>query len=145
MKRTFLRKQSKSETATLKREIQKVLREIVIVRDKGCIFRHYPEAGLCGGYRQDGKLILQYDHLHSRVFSISYGDPRLGVCVCERHHIFWKRNQPDLYSKLARRFIGKERSDLLDRVQADTKPYHMNEYDWSKLLAGLKQEYKEIL
>jgi hypothetical protein len=41
-------------------------------------------------------------------FNISSGDLRLGVCVCERHHIFWKLQHPDEYIMdwLRRQIIG---------------------------------------
>src|SRR5205823_1491479 len=52
-----------------------------IQRDRGCIFRHYPEAGACGGYRKDGALILRADHLNTRARNISYGDVRLAAAL----------------------------------------------------------------
>jgi hypothetical protein len=36
----------------------------------GRILCHYPESGTCGGYRQDGQLILQAEHLVTRSSSI---------------------------------------------------------------------------
>jgi hypothetical protein len=72
-------------------------------RDGGCILRHYTDvAGKCGGYRTDGGLILQFDHFHSRANSISYGDLRLGGILCKRHHIFWKKQYPDVFMQLVK-------------------------------------------
>jgi len=108
-----------------------------IQRDRGCIFRHYPEAGACGGYRKDGALILQADHLNTRARNISYGDVRLAVCACQRHHIFWKPQHPD------GEHIGPERSALLDRVIADQTPYRFFLSDWQKLEASLRSMIRE--
>ena len=140
LKRSPLRIKGISETAILKEEIQAVLREICIIRDKGCILRNYPEAGQCGGYRGDGELILQYDHINSRSYSVSYGDSRLGVCVCKRHHIFWKRQHPAEYEKLVRKNIGEDRYKLLERVREDRGGHKI---DWKLTLLGLKQELKK--
>jgi hypothetical protein len=101
-RRTPLKRKSDSETAQIKERIQALLRAAVIQRDGGCIFRHYPEAGACGGYRKDGQLILQADHLNTRARNISYGDVRLAVCACQRHHIFWKPQHPDQYTCASR-------------------------------------------
>lgn len=129
------------KSATIKERIQALLREIVIIRDGGCIFREYSIAGNCGGYRNDGELVLQYDHLNSRTYAISYSDFRLGVCVCKRHHIFWKKQNSSLYDKLVRKHIGKERSDLLDRTIMDKRAYHIN---WQFEEAYLKQELRKL-
>lgn len=96
MKRAWLRRKSplkaKSNnfTAQYKDRIQALLREIVIGHDGGCILRHYPEAGACGGYRKEGELILQAEHLNTRERNISYGDMRNIVCLCRHHHGQWK-------------------------------------------------------
>src|SRR5438477_3758505 len=73
-RRTPLKQRSDSETAQIKERIQALLRAAVIQRDGGCIFRHYSETEACGGYRKDGELILQADHLNTRARNISYGD-----------------------------------------------------------------------
>jgi hypothetical protein len=73
-RRTPLKERSDSETAQIKERIQALLRAAVIQRDGGCIFRHYSETEACGGYRKDGELILQADHLNTRARNISYGD-----------------------------------------------------------------------
>src|SRR5665213_940960 len=50
MKLTPLRKSSKTPVALCKIRIQPLVRETAIIRDGGCVLRHYPEAGACGGY-----------------------------------------------------------------------------------------------
>lgn len=144
LQRTKLAKKSKSDVALTKERIQALLRKLVIERDGGCILRHYPEAGECGGYRKDGELILQFDHLNSRVHSISYADPRLGVCLCQRHHIFWKKQEPDLFTRLVRDQIGKQRADLLDRVQEDRTTHRKYAMDWKLEEIALKKQLGEI-
>lgn len=136
-----LNTRSTSETSVIKEEIQALLRQICILRDSGCVLRHYKETGACGGYRKDGELILQFDHLNSRTHSISYGDPRLGVCLCQRHHIFWKKQNPALFMDIIRKHIGKERSNLLDKVIADKNAYKM---DWKLVKVGLISELNKL-
>ena len=143
MRKAKINKKIGSEVAKTKDRIQALCRAIVIKRDEGCIFRDYPESGACGGIRSDGELILQFDHLNSRAYSVSYGDTRLGVCVCKRHHIFWKRQHPDEYMRIARQHIGTKRSVLLDRVIADRKPYHVDLWDWAKVEIALIDELED--
>ncbi len=129
--RTKLRIAGHSTTKELKDEIQAVLREIVILRDGGCFLRHFscritPQYKNCGGYRKDGELILQAEHLHSRSNANSFSDPRLVVCVCKRHHLFYKPQHSAEYNELAREYIGQERAKLWDRVKDDHKPYKID-------------------
>jgi hypothetical protein len=67
-----------SDTAELKKEVQALVRDIVIIRDGGCLLAdkthlfssfNLPQ---CGGYRKDGELILQADHLISRGNSATF-------------------------------------------------------------------------
>lgn len=141
-KRTILNARASNDTNDTKDRIQALCRSVAIIRDGGCVLRAYPEAGACGGYRKDGELILQYDHLNSRVHSVSFGDTRLGVLLCKRHHIFWKKQYPAQYEKLVRKIIGKERCKLLDRVRADHRPYKM---DWKLVEIGLTRELENML
>lgn len=140
---TRLRKESSSPVALCKRRIQALLREVVIARDKGCFLRSYPQAGACGRRRADGELVLQADHLNTRARNISYGDERLAVCACERHHIFWKPQHPDEYMRLAREFIGPKRAKLLDVVIADRRSYNFVLNDWLKIEKLLSQKLDE--
>jgi len=141
LKRSRLRIVGVSDTADQKREIQALLRLIGIARDGGCIFRNYPESGACGGYRKDGELILQFDHLHSRVHAISFSDSRLGIIACKRHHIFWKKQYSGEYEKIAREVIGKKRCELLDMVREDRGTHKV---DLKLAIIALEKELREV-
>ena len=139
MKRTFLCKKSKSPVSLCKTRIQALLRELAIKRDKVCVLSHYLEAGGCGGYRKDGELVTQAEHLISRSRSISFSDMRNIVLLCKNHHLFWKPHNSRLYWELIEIIIGKKRWDWLKKVEADTRPYKMN---WALEEMALTQELK---
>jgi hypothetical protein len=82
---TPLAKKGKSDVALIKDDIQAYCRDIVILRDGGCIFRNEP-GHVCSGFAKDGHLILQADHLITRANSATYADTRLIVCVCKGIH-----------------------------------------------------------
>jgi hypothetical protein len=131
----------KFDTAqTVKDRIQELLRQIAIARDGGCILRDCPEAGSCGGYRTDGELILQYDHLVTRARSVSYGDIRLGVALCKAHHGGFKKWNKERYDRLMRRILPPERVALWDRIEADNRTYPMGKSDWLTVEIGLRAE-----
>jgi len=110
MKKTNIRVVGHSTTKEIKNEIQSLARSIVIKRDGGCILRHYGETGKCGGYRKDGQLILQAEHLHTRSNSASFADTRLIVCLCQRHHIYYKPQHSDVYYRIIKKHIGRSRT-----------------------------------
>ena len=141
LKRTRIRVAGKSTTSELKAEIQALLRQIVILRDGGCWLRHSPESGACGGYRKDGELILQAEHLHTRANASSFSDSRLVVCICQRHHIYWKPQHSARYNALAEDYIGKKRAELWKRVREDYSPHKV---DLKLALLALKQELKKL-
>ena len=146
MKRTKLRIKGTSTTAQLKDEIQSTLREIVILRDGGCWLRNYkdeitPQYKECGGWRKDGGLILQAEHLNSRSNANSFSDSRLVVCCCKRHHIYYKPQFSDEYNHFARKFIGEENAKLWDRVREDRSPHKQ---DLKLELLALRQELKKL-
>ena len=143
MRRTPLKKQSKSTSAQAKRRIQALLRKNAILRDGGCVLRNYPEAGECGGYRNDGELILQAEHLISRTKASTYGDMRNIVCLCQRHHFFWKKQNSRLYWELIEDCIGKERWVWLKRAESDRKPYHFSLNDWINIEISLTQDLQK--
>lgn len=143
-RRKSLRKKSASPTAECKDRIQALLREIAIIRDGGCVFRNYPESGDCGGYRKDGELILQFDHLNTRARNISFGDARLGVCVCLRHHFYYKKQFPFEYERIAIEVIGEKRATLLHRVREDRKSYPFGIYEWGNIELALQQELQKL-
>ena len=144
MRRTKLRLVGHSTTAQIKQDIQSILRDIVIARDNGCILRHYKneitnQYQECGGYRNDGKLILQAEHLHTRSNTASFADTRLVICLCQRHHGYYKPQYSQQYYELVKKHIGKERAELLEKVKNDTTPHKV---DLKLALVGLKQELK---
>jgi len=131
-------------TSDLKKEIQRLLREIVIIRDGGCFLRHYrdrinPQYLNCGPLKKNGELILQAEHLHSRTHAISFADHRLVVCCCQRHHFYYKPQHSAEYNELAREFIGKKRAELWDFV----KDYHRpHKADWGLEIVALREELR---
>lgn len=141
--KTRIKRESPDDTAQCKKRIQALLRQLAIQRDGGCVLRHYTDiAGRCGGYRGDGELILQAEHLNTRARNISYGDMRNIVCLCSHHHGHWKPEHSREYWKLIEQIIGPERQAWLDRIQADQRPYHMVLWDWQKLEMELRQQLK---
>ncbi len=130
-KRTLTLQASKSTSSVLKKEIQALLRAIVILRDGGCFLRNYedsitPQYSMCGGIRKDGELILQAEHLHTRSSARSFSDDRLVVCVCQRHHIYYKPQHSNEYNKLAKKYIGKSNAKLWDMVAEDRTAFKVD-------------------
>jgi hypothetical protein len=150
MKRTALRVQGISDTATIKREIQYIAREIVIARDGGCVLRdlHYDGIPECNGFANNGQLVLQADHLVPRNNSATFADTRLIVCLCKGHHA-WKslgsNARKKEYDELVRTLISPERVKLWDECERDSwRPVRTTTYDWQLQLAALKQEWREM-
>jgi hypothetical protein len=135
---------SKSETTQLKDEIQALLRQIVIERDGGCIFRNYPDAGRCGGYRKDGELILQADHISSRANSQTYGLSQNVVCICRNHHTFWKRQYPSEWTDLTRNYVGVAVFDRMIALGREKARQSFTAWDWAKVAYGLKDELTKL-
>lgn len=145
LRRTKLRLVGHSTTSELKRYIQAILRHIVIARDGGCVLRHYKHEmnaryQECGPRRKDGELVLQAEHLHSRQNANSFSDSRLVICLCQRHHFYYKTQYPQEYYQIVRKHIGKERSELLDRVMNDRTPHKV---DLKLELLALQKEAKQ--
>lgn len=139
-KRT-MRYRHPSETNYIKERIQEELREIVIFRDGGCILRHTPQAGPCNGFKKDGTLVLQADHLETRANAASYADPRLVVCLCPGHHGGFKKWNKEKYDAIVRTLISPERVALWDAVHAARYQAKRNTtYDWRMELIALVQE-----
>lgn len=141
MKRTRIRVAGHSETSELKRDIQALLREIVIKRDGGCILRKHR---YCGG--EIGQAVLQADHLITRSNSATYADSRLVVCVCRPCHA-WKSLGGNLrkaqYDELVKRILPKERVELWDKCEKDSwRPQRTGAYDWKLSKLALEQEWK---
>lgn len=140
LSKSILRKLSKFPTAECKQRIQALVREIVILRDKGCILRY---KRFCGG--DIGFAVLQADHLVTRANGATYGDTRLIVCVCKSCH-GWKSLGSNLnkaeYDALVKTVISKERDALWDMAEADRHRAH--KMDWPLVEVALLRELKEI-
>lgn len=141
LKRSKLRLVGKSSSTDLKKEIQALLREIGIIRDGGCVLRHYPVSGKCGGYRNDGNLILQAEHLNSRSNTATFGDMRNIVILCQRHHIYFKPQSSSIYWELIERHIGKERWEWFKRARDDKRHYKV---DLLLIKLALEQDLKKL-
>lgn len=148
-----------SDTAETKRNIQALLREIVIRRDGGCIFRlpkyientSYAQTGVppCNGYRNDGQLVLQADHLISRSNSATYADSRLVVCVCKGHH-GWKSLGSNLrkkqYDAIVRQLLSPERVALWDKCEADSwRAVRTSACDWKLAEVALEAQLEQMV
>lgn len=145
IRRSPLRKHGKSEVARCKVRIQALARQIAILRDGGCVLRHYPEAGACGGYGpKSGALILQAEHLNTRARNISFGDMRNIVCLCQRHHGYFKEQNGRLYWELIEKIIGPTRWAWLKQVEADRRSYTYGAYEWGMIELALKKELEQI-
>lgn len=146
MKKTKLRVKGHSTTTEQKDEVQALVRSIVIERDGGCFLRNYreritPQYRECGSRAtKDGHMILQAEHLHTRGNASSFSDTRLIVCVCERHHIYYKPQHSAEYNELARDYIGEENTKLWDRVKNDRLSHKV---DLKLEIVALKQELKQ--
>lgn len=144
LKRTKLRVAGVSDSATLKREIQSLLREIVIIRDGGCVLRDSPHAGNCGGYSKADQIILQGEHLVTRSNSASFADTRNIVCICRYHHITWKPQHSQLYWDLIEGIIGPTRWDYIRAVQRDASSHRAHKVDLKMEKIALMQELTEL-
>lgn len=141
-RKTAMRPKSTSDTALTKERIQALLRQIVIKRDGGCLLRNSPETTACGGWRKDGQLILQAEHLHTRSNSASYSDSRLVICLCKNHHIFYKPRHSNEYYETVKRLIGPTRTALLLMVEENR--YKATKVDWKLEELALQQELKRM-
>lgn len=143
MKRTPLAQKGSSDTALVKDRIQDLVRDIVIIRDGGCVAREEPWH-TCSDYAKDGHLILQADHLITRGNSATYADTRLIVCICKGLHGWKKWNEAE-YNQRIRPLISPERCALWDKCHAARyQPHRKYTYDWRMDEAALKQELKKL-
>ena len=138
-----LRFKGVSTTKQLKTRIQELLREIVILRDKGCILRFKRN---CGG--EIGQAVLQADHLITRSNSATYADSRLVVCVCRSCH-GWKSLGSNLrkaqYDSMVKEILPRERVELWEKCEQDSwRPNPKRTYDWKLSIIQLEQELKKL-
>lgn len=146
MKRTKLRVKGISTPAQLKNDIQALVREIVIIRDGGCIFRNESWHN-CNGFAKDGHLILQADHLVSRSNAGTFSDTRLIVCVCKGAH-GWKSVGNNLrkkeYDERVRAILSPERVELWDRAEAENHAHKTHKMDWAMEKLALERELAKL-
>lgn len=140
MKKTPLKRKSKTPVAKSKERIQALLREIAIERDGGCVLRHYPVAGKCGPEKENGEYILQAEHLNGRSSSISYGDMDNIVCLCLNHHFYFKKRQSALYWILIEKHIGRERWEKVSAWIQDKSAHRFYASDWVRIEEELKNQ-----
>lgn len=124
-----------SDTATTKRRIQALLREIVIARDGTCILR--PQ-------RRCTDSVLQADHLITRANSATFGDTRLVVCVCRSCH-GWKSLGSNMrkaqYDALVKTLISPARVSLWERAEEELwRPHPARAADWALTEVALQAE-----
>lgn len=140
LKRTKLAKKSKSPRAVLKDQIQALLRDIAIKRDGGCILRDLQGIPRCSGYRNDGELILQAEHLVTRSSTNYFGDTRNIVCLCKFHHIVWKPQYSKDYWEAVEKVLSPSRWQWYLRAKADDRPYQV---DLKLVKLALENELKK--
>lgn len=137
-----MKRVSNSPVAVAKRHIQALLRTYVILRDDGCILRKHPETGKCGGVRKDGEIILQAEHIFTRANSSTFADLENVVCLCLRHHFYFKPQHSDAYLRIIQDFLGPEKYEKLR--QRSLLSLHMTVYDWSMAVTKLQAEIKKL-
>ncbi len=146
LKRVKLAHRHSSSTNDIKDEIQAKLREYVILRDDGCIFKQ-EQGHICTGFAKDGLLILQADHLLSRSNSATFADHRLVVCVCKGIH-GWKSTNSELrkkeYDQRVKKLISKERVQLWERCEEDVHAHRTKKMDWRLELIALGKELDKL-
>jgi len=131
----MLRKRSNSPSAVLKRDVQKLVRLIVIQRDGGCLLK---------GFGFPCHPTLQANHLVSRSKTVGFADTRLIICLCLGHHKGYHSQQEHAYRARIRELIGPDRCALWDRAEADQKSHYMTAYDWGKEILALKAELQTL-
>lgn len=144
MRRTKIRVVGVSDTAEDKKEIQRLVRLIVTIRDGGCILRKY-RCGVEASVIDEvvvADTTIQADHLVTRSNGATYADTRLIVCVCKGCH-GWKKWHEKEYEALVRTLLPKQRVELWDRAEADHQAHKTRKMDWKLEILGLKQELKQ--
>lgn len=133
-----MRKYALNSEASQKREIQRLLREIVILRDKKCM--------RCGRqYHKNDGIVWQCDHLHTRSHAASYSDSRLCVLLCKGCHA-WKsigpRSRQSEFDSLIRSRLSPERVKLWDMTWQSR--FKASKQNWSLHIKALNQELSSL-
>lgn len=135
MKRSRLKRKGTSDTTKIKDEIQALLRQIVIIRDGGCVLRKI---------RHCNHPVLQADHLITRSNSATFGDSRLVVCLCKACHGGFKQWHKEKYDALVKTVLPKERVALWERCEQERSSHKANKMDWKLVKLSLEQELNEV-
>lgn len=127
----------------LKAEIQALLRQICIKRDKKCILfgiRCAHEYGMEG-------VVFQAEHLIERSNSATYADHRLVVLVCKNCH-GWKhfrKSNEQQYDLWVKSRLSPERVKLWERCEAQSwQAKRTGAYDWKLEILALKKELSSL-
>lgn len=143
MRRSVLRRLGKSDTAETKRQIQSLLRDICLIRDRACILHKHR----CGAIVGDAGVVWQADHLLSRSNSATYGDSRLVVLICKSCH-GWKSLGSNLrkaeYDALVRTILPPERVALWDMAELEAGRHKGVKMDWTLVLLALRRELEVL-
>jgi hypothetical protein len=135
-----------STVSQLKDQIQELLRQIVIKRDKKCIL-YGVKCNHEYGVNDEG-IVWQAEHLIERSNSATYGDSRLVVLVCKNCHGWkhFKKSNHDQYDEWVKQKLSPERVKLWEKCEADSwKPTRVGAYDWQLVVVALTQELNNLL
>ena len=99
--------------------------------------RHYPETGQCSGY-------TAADHIITRGNAATYACLENVVCLCNRHHIYWKPQNPTLYVKFVKEYLG-DKYEWIEKAETYRPKHSFGEYEWRKIEMYLKQEYNKLI
>lgn len=151
LKRTPLRKMSlkpkkrrikvagQETVKELKAEIQSLLRQIAIKRDKKCILYGIK----CGNEVGMEGVVWQAEHLIERSNSATYADPRLIVLVCRNCHGWkhFKKSNQQQYDIWVKQRISPTRVRLWETCEANSwYAKRVGAYDWKLEILALKKE-----
>lgn len=141
---TKIRVKGHSTTTEQRDEVQRLLREICLKRDKVCVLSGYMETGACGPMKKDGKPVYQAEHLNSRSNAISFADSRNCVLLCSRHHIYWKPQHSKRYWEIIEEVIGPNRWEWLEEVQDFAASHRTYKLDYRLAILALEHELKKL-
>ena len=64
---------------------------------------------------------LAADHIFSSKYHATRWHPTNGILLCQRHHIFWKRQEPVLWYWAVEKKVGKARLKKLYKLIQDKR------------------------
>jgi 5-methylcytosine-specific restriction endonuclease McrA len=134
MKRTPIRKLGIHPVSKTKRDIQALLRELAIKRDKVCVI------GQATGRKCSN--ILQADHIFSRANNATFADMDNIILVCSACHLFWKPSHPIEYGEIVKKKLGKKYEKL--RAMSQTT-LHMTKFDWELTRMSLEKQLNKLI